>query len=72
VVVPLTLIGPDERTIESPAFYFHRLVTIADGKLSLEYEYRTLAGEVLPEAAPDYVQQLDSAAQLMSYTISSN
>jgi transglutaminase-like putative cysteine protease len=72
VIVPaLALIKPDNQTIENPAFYFHRAVTIAQGKLFLEYEYRSLTDVVLPEAVPTYVRQLDSAANLMGYTISS-
>jgi hypothetical protein len=73
VFVPkLAVIRPDDQTIENPAFYFHRAVTIAQGKLFLEYEYRALADVVLPEAVPTYVRQLDSAAELMGYTISSD
>ncbi len=72
VVVPaLALIKPDDQTIENPAFYFHRSVAVAQGKLFLEYEYRSLTDIVMPEAVPTYVRQLDSAANLMGYTISS-
>jgi hypothetical protein len=70
-VPALALVKPDNQTIENPAFYFHRAVTIAQGKLFLEYEYRSLTDVVLPEAVPTYVRQLDSAANLMGYTISS-
>jgi transglutaminase-like putative cysteine protease len=70
VIVPaLAVIKPDDQTIENPAFYFHRAVTLAEGRLFLEYEYRSLADVVLPEAVPTYVRQLDSAANLMGYTI---
>ena len=72
VIVPsLAIIKPDDQTIENPAFYFHRVVAIAQGKLSLEYDYRSLADAVLPEAFPTYVRQLDSAAELMVYAITS-
>jgi transglutaminase-like putative cysteine protease len=72
VIVPaLAVIMPDDRTIENPAFYFHRAVAIAQGKLSLEYEYRSLADAVPPEAVPTYVRQLDSAAELMGYAVAS-
>jgi hypothetical protein len=69
VVPPLALIKPDDQTIENPAFYFHRAVTLAEGRLFLEYEYRSLADVVMPEAVPTYVRQLDSAANLMDYTV---
>jgi hypothetical protein len=73
VMVPVAaIIKPDDQTIENPAFYFHRTVAIAQGKLFLEYEYRSLADAVPPEAVPAYVRQLDSAAELMGYTISSD
>jgi hypothetical protein len=73
VVVPVAaIIKPDDQTIENPAFYFHRTVAITGGKLFLEYEYRSLADAVPPEAVPTYVRQLNSAAELMGYTISSD
>ncbi len=73
VIVPaLSLIWPDDQTIQNPAFYFHRAVAIAQGKLFLAYEYRALSDVVWPEAVPTYVRQLDSAADLMGYTISSD
>jgi transglutaminase-like putative cysteine protease len=68
----LAFIQPDNQTIQNPAFYFHRVVTIAQGKLYLDYEYQSLADVVFPNAVPGYVGQLDSAANLMGYTISSN
>jgi hypothetical protein len=72
VIVPsLAIIKPENQTIENPAFYFHRAVAIAQGKLSLEYEYRSLADAVPPEGFPTYVRQLDSAAELMDYAITS-
>jgi transglutaminase-like putative cysteine protease len=72
VIVPsLAIIKPDDQTIENPAFYFHRTVAIAQGKLSLEYEYRSLSDAVPPGAFPTYVRQLDAAAELMDYAITS-
>jgi hypothetical protein len=68
----LAMIKPDDQTIENPAFYFHRAVTITGEKLFLDYEYRSLTDVVLPEAVPAYVRQLDSAADLMGYTIPSD
>jgi transglutaminase-like putative cysteine protease len=73
VTVPtLALIKPDDQTIENPAFYFHRVAGIVGGKLSLYYEYRALADAVQAEAVPYYVRQLDSAAELMGYTVPSD
>jgi hypothetical protein len=72
VVVPsLAVIKQDDQAIDNPSFFFHRAVAIADGKLSLEYEYRSQAGAVQPEAFPNYVRQVDSAAELMDYAITS-
>ena len=73
IIVPLiNVIKPDDQTIENPAFYFHRGVSIGNGKLYLEYEYRSLSDVVLPEAVPAYVQQLDAVSELMGYIIPSD
>jgi hypothetical protein len=65
----LALIAPDEQTIQSPAFYFHRTVAMTQVNISLEYEYRSLTDVVSPEAFPTYLRQLDAAAQLTEYAI---
>jgi hypothetical protein len=67
-----TIIQPDERTIEAPAFYFHRLANTGGGKLFLDFEYRALTDAIQPEAIPNYVRQLDSAAEVMGYTVTSD
>jgi hypothetical protein len=73
VVVPTgAVVKPDDQTIENPAFYFHRVVSLAGATVVLDYEYRALTDVVLPEAVPTYVQQLDAAADLMAYTIPSD
>jgi len=73
VVMPsLSSIWPDDQTIENPAFYFHRNVSVANGKLLLLYEYRSLADAVQPDAVPNYIHQLNTASDLTGYTISSN
>jgi transglutaminase-like putative cysteine protease len=73
VIVPrLELIKPNDQTIENPAFYFHRVASIAEGKLLLEFEYRSLADAVQPEAVPTYMRQLDSAKELMGYIVPSD
>lgn len=65
-------VQPDNRTIETPAFYFHRFTTTTADKVILDYEYRALTDVIQPDAVPNYVQQLDAAQQVMSYTISSD
>ncbi len=73
VTVPaLAFNQPDDQTIQNPAFYCHRAITVAQGKVFLDFEYRSLADVVFPEAVPAYVRQLDSAAHLMGYTITSD
>ena len=72
VIVPTgSISNPDDQTIENPAFYFHRVVSLSATTVFLNYEYRSLADAVAPEALPTYVQQLDAAADLMGYTIPS-
>jgi hypothetical protein len=72
VIAPVPIVTPDDQTIENPAFYFHRVVSFAGATVFLNYEYRSLTDVVQPEAVPTYVQQLDAAAQLMGYSVSSN
>ena len=73
VVMPsLSSIWPDDQTIENPAFYFHRNVSVTNGKLLLLYEYRSLANAVQPDAVPNYIHQLNTASDLTGYIISSN
>ena len=69
----LGLAVPDDQTIQNPAFYFHRMVTVTRDQplVTLEYEYRSLADAVWPEAFPTYMRQLDAAAGLMEYSITS-
>ena len=70
-VPTLALTQPGDQTIENPAFYFHRAVNVVGGKLILDFEYRALADVVQPDAVPTYVQQLDSAADVTGYTVTS-
>jgi transglutaminase-like putative cysteine protease len=73
ITVPtLAIVRPDERTIENPGFYFHRLVTIGSGRLFVDYEYRSLTDAVQPEAVPNYVRQLGAAEELLDYSIPSD
>jgi hypothetical protein len=73
VVVPvLSTILADDQTVRNPAFYYHRTVSTAGGKLFLECEYRALSDVVYPNAVPLYVRQLSAAAELWGYTVSSD
>ncbi len=73
IFVPsLLLLRPDEQTIENPAFYFRRTVSMGTAKLMLDYEYRSLADAVFPDAMPNYIRQLNSAVDLLSYTVPSD
>lgn len=67
----ITVNAPDEQTIENPAFYFHRSVSIAPGKVFMECEYRSLAQEIATDAVPTYINQLNTAGNFIDYTISS-
>lgn len=71
VVPPLSIVAPDEKTFENPAFYFHRALTVGEGKVYLSYDFHTLADAVPPDGVGAYVQQLRAAAALTSLAISS-
>ena len=63
---------PDDQTVDNPAFYFHRTAGYVQGKLILDYEYRALTDAVTPDLVPTYVRQLDYAAKLTGFTVTSN
>jgi hypothetical protein len=67
----LSLVAPDDRTIQNPAFYFHRSVTMNQINISVEYEYRSLTDAVSPQALPNYLRQLEAAAGLLDYALTS-
>ncbi len=62
-------VHPDNRTIENPAFYFHRTLNIVGDNLVIEHEYRTLTDAVMPEAVPTYLRQFDAATDLLGCTV---
>ncbi len=62
-------INPSNITIEDPAFYFQRLINVANHQLLFDCEYRTWTDAVAPEAVPGYVRDLDSASDALGYTI---
>lgn len=68
----LMIFQPDDQVVDNPAFYFHRTTGFVAGKVFLDYEYRALTDTIQPDSVPNYVRQLDAAAKLVSYTISSN
>jgi len=65
------IINQNDQTIENPAFYFRRVVSVAGNTVVLDSEYRSMADAVQPEAVPNYVQQFDAATDLLTYTIPS-
>jgi hypothetical protein len=62
-------ITPGNQTIENPAFFFRRTVSIESGQLIVEHEYRSSASEVAADALPDYLRQLDAATDLLDYSV---
>jgi transglutaminase-like putative cysteine protease len=72
IIVPsFALIHPDDQTVQNPAFYFRRTVGITPTKLLLDYDYQSLTDVVPPDGVATYARQLNSAIELLSYTISS-
>jgi hypothetical protein len=73
VIVPMSWpIQPSTTTIDNPAFFFQRLVNVAEHRLILDYEYRSWTDAVAPEAVPAYVRDLDSATDALGYTVFGN
>jgi hypothetical protein len=62
-------IDPSNVRIDNPAFFFQRTVSLGEGKLFLNYEYRSLTDAVGPEAVPAYVRDLDTATDALGYTV---
>jgi hypothetical protein len=62
-------INPSNITIDNPAFYFQRLINVANHRLILDYEYRSWSDAVSPEAVPAYVRDLDTATDALGYTV---
>jgi hypothetical protein len=60
-----------DRTIENPAFYFRKAVTIPPGRVLLEEEFDTRADAVPADAMPGYLQQLQAAYNLTGFILSS-
>ena len=46
------------------------MVSVTD-KVTLDYEYRSLTDVVYPDAVPSYLRQLESANELIGYSIDS-
>jgi transglutaminase-like putative cysteine protease len=62
-------INPSIITVDNPAFFFQRLINVAEHKLLLDYEYRSWNDAVAPEAVPAYVRDLDAATEALGYTV---
>jgi hypothetical protein len=62
-------IPPSNVTIDNPAFYFQRLVNVADGHLLLDYEYHAWTDAVAPDAVPGYVRDLDAATDALGFSV---
>ena len=60
---------PSNVKINNPAFFFQRTASLSGGKMFLDYEYRSLADAVAPEAVPTYVRDLDTAADALEYLL---
>jgi transglutaminase-like putative cysteine protease len=71
-VQSLALIKPEDETIENPAFVFHRSVAVSGSNVILDYDYRALEQAVLPEGMPNYLRQLTSSLDTLTYTINSD
>jgi transglutaminase-like putative cysteine protease len=70
-VQSIALINPVNETINDPAFVFHRSVAVSGSSVALDYDYRALTQEVMPEAMPSYLRQLSAALDTLRYKISS-
>jgi transglutaminase-like putative cysteine protease len=62
-------IDPANVRIDNPAFFFHRTVSMAGGKLFLNYEYQSWTDAVAPEAVPAYVRDLATATEALGYAV---
>jgi hypothetical protein len=58
------------KTINDPAFFFQRHLTVSGRRLVLEAEYRTFADSIPADRVKDHLQQLDEAARASSYALS--
>jgi hypothetical protein len=57
------------KTINDPAFFFQRHLTVSGRLLVLEAEYRTYADSIPPDRVKEYLQQLDEAARVSIYAL---
>ena len=55
--------SPENKTVNDPAFYFHKQTQRSGNKLILQYEYQSLADSVPPERADEYLKNLDTAVK---------
>jgi transglutaminase-like putative cysteine protease len=60
-------LDPPNLTIKNPAFYFQRTATVVGSKMEIYFEYRSWTDAVAPEGLPDYVRDLNTAADALGY-----
>jgi hypothetical protein len=60
---------PTNVRIDNPAFFFQRTQSLSDGKLYLNYEYRSLTETVAPGAVPGYVRDVNTAPDELGYLL---
>jgi hypothetical protein len=58
-----------DRTVDNPAFYFHKVVTYQGGVAMLEEEFNSRTDAVPVDAMPGYLQQLGQVYDLAGYAI---
>jgi hypothetical protein len=59
----------DNKTMNDPAFFFQRILSLAGPTLAFNCEYRSLTDSVAPGAVPAYVSDMDSAAEALDYSV---
>ncbi len=60
---------PANVTYRDPAFFFQRTSSVAGAMLYVNYEYRSLADAVMPEALANYAKDVGGATDALGYTI---
>jgi transglutaminase-like putative cysteine protease len=64
-------IDPEHVTIETPAVRFYFRARAKNELLTLTYEYETLADHVAPEDAPEHIEKMSRARDLLMYNVTS-
>jgi hypothetical protein len=61
-----------DRTISSPAFFFHKVVAVRAGIILMEEDFDSLTDAVPAEEMPAYLGQLEGVFRLTGFTLFSN